>query len=156
MLCCKDLPKCQNNPVACPEMAFHRCAGGRSLGHGYWQGNNKLGWRDYAVSAGGKPDDNAFRIAARKAASAARAACHRIRFRFILRPSSIECRAKCRVSHEASEDVLRGYVSLRNSCVVIDNFLIPTQGDFIELRAIPALMMGGKIAVFYDIFQFLI
>lgn len=65
-------------------------------------------------------------------------------------------RAKYRVSHEASEDVLRGYVSSRNSCVVIDNFLIPTQGDFIELRAIPALMMGGKIAVFYDVFQFLI
>ena len=40
--------------------------------------------------------------------------------------------------------------------MVIDNFLIPTQGDFIELRAIPALMMAGKIAVFYDMFQFLI
>jgi len=77
----------QTDPVAGANEAFHRCGDGRSLGHGYWQGNNKLRGRDHAVSGGGKPDDIAFRIAARKAASADVAACHKIRFRFILRPS---------------------------------------------------------------------
>lgn len=36
---------------------------------------------------------------------------------------------------------------MNNSCVVNDNSLIPTQGDFIELRTILALL-GGKVCTF--------
>ncbi len=31
---------------------------------------------------------------------------------------------------------------MNNSCVVNDNLLIPTQGDFIELQTILALLVG--------------
>lgn len=60
--------------------------------------------------------DTAFRIAARKAARAARAACHKIRFRLIMRLSRVHLmivdRLKPRVAPDASESVLGGGVSL--------------------------------------------
>ena len=83
--------------------------------------------RGYAVSDGGKPDEIAFRIAARKAVSATRAACHKICFRCILPPSKvcllIRCRGKHWVVPDASESVLRGYVSWITPVWLMTTFL---------------------------------
>lgn len=78
-------------------------------------GEQSVKGKGYAVSAGWKPGATAFRIAARNAAKAARAACHKIRFRLILRCSRVQMlirsRTKARVVPDASESVLRDRTS---------------------------------------------
>lgn len=115
-------------------------------------GEQSVKGRGYAASGGGKPLDTAFSIAVRKAARAARAACHKIRFRLILRPSRVHLlmigRARSRAAPDASESVLRGSTSSKNSCVVNYNFLIPTQGDSVDLQGMLALLMHCKPAHF--------